>query len=180
MLNKIKIQLPFSSFTETADELLGHLVELTLLKTWVLAEVKDEMWIVRACIDDTFGFEVNQFVSWNDSLCRSMIIMGGPQCAPDISKFEHLAKTAAVTRMGIESYLGVPIQSPGNFEGMLCGMDNHVVDENIICSMPLIETFGRVLAGAWANKVPDSPREAPPDVVPGATTAGLLIRKMFG
>ncbi|PPT73309.1 hypothetical protein XaplCFBP3122_20955, partial [Xanthomonas arboricola pv. populi] len=136
---------------DTASELLERLAELTPLKTWVLAEVKNDHWIIRGCTDASFGLKVDQSLSWSESVCRSMIVMGGPQFAPDLQKVEHLAQSAVATRLGIASYLGVPIRIPGKVEGMLCGLDNRVVDDKLEHLLPLVETFGRVLAGSWAQ-----------------------------
>ncbi|WP_253254246.1 GAF domain-containing protein [Xanthomonas arboricola] len=136
---------------DTATELLERLAELTPLKTWVLAEVKNDHWIIRGCTDASFGLKVDQSLSWSESVCRSMIVMGGPQFAPDLQKVEHLAQSAVATRLGIASYLGVPIRIPGKVEGMLCGLDNRVVDDKLEHLLPLVETFGRVLAGSWAQ-----------------------------
>ncbi|KIQ27741.1 hypothetical protein [Xanthomonas campestris] len=163
MSTQLKTQVPFSGLEDTSSELLERLAELTPLKTWVFAEVKNDHWIIRACTDATFGLKVNQFLSWPESVCRSMIVMGGPQFAPDLQKVEHLAQATVATRLGIASYLGVPIRIPGKAEGMLCGLDNQVVDEKLEHLVPLVETFGRVLAGSWAQHLAEV-HQASPDI----------------
>ncbi len=147
----LKAQLPFASPRETVGELLDRLSELTPLRTWVLAEVREDRWIVRACHDHAFGFSVDQFLNWNDSVCRSMMVKGGPQFAPNVKAFEHLSNASVTGRLGIASYLGVPIRIPGRWDGMLCGLDDHAVKGRASHLLPLAETFGRVLAGAWAQ-----------------------------
>ncbi|MEA0736422.1 GGDEF domain-containing protein [Xanthomonas campestris pv. campestris] len=172
MSNELRTQLPFGGLDETASELLERLARVTPLKTWVLAEVKNDHWIIRACTDATFGLKVNQFLSWPESVCRSMMVMGGPQFAPDLGKFEHLAQAPVATKLGIASYLGVPIRIPGKVEGMLCGLDNKVVEEKFEHLVPLVETFGRVLAGSWAQHLAEV-HQASPDIQ-GPHKAGML------
>lgn len=162
MSTKLRIQSPFSGLDDTANELLERLAGLTPLRTWVLAEVKDGYWIIRGCIDPSFGLKVDQFLSWSESVCRSMMVMGGPQVAPDLQRFEHLAQSAVATRLGIASYLGVPIRVPGQIEGMLCGLDNRIVEDKLDHLLPLVETFGRVLAGSWASHLAQN-HQLPPE-----------------
>ncbi|WP_080931377.1 diguanylate cyclase domain-containing protein [Xanthomonas arboricola] len=149
MPGSLTTQLPFSSPQETISELLDRLSQLTPLKTWIFAEVKNDFWIIRACTDTTFGLKLDQFLSWSESLCRSVISMGGPQCAPDLAKVSHLAKCPIAATLGIASYLGVPLKVPGKMEGMLCGIDRQVADEKLEQFLPLAETFGRLLASSW-------------------------------
>ncbi|WP_284160293.1 GGDEF domain-containing protein [Xanthomonas citri] len=151
MTSQLQTQIPFAGLEDTARELLDRLADLTPLKTWVFAEVKNDYWIIRACVDDSFGLEAGQFLSWPDSVCRSMMVMGGPQFAPDLRRYEHLAQAPVATRLGIASYLGVPIRIPGQVEGMLCGLNNRIIEDRVEPLLPLVETFGRVLAGSWAQ-----------------------------
>ncbi|WP_372361490.1 GGDEF domain-containing protein [Xanthomonas sp. NCPPB 1325] len=160
MANELTTQVPFAGLDDTAGELLQRLAELTPLKTWVLAEIKNDHWIIRACTDASFGLAVDQFLSWPESVCRSMMVMGGPQFAPDLQKFEHLAQSPVASRLGIASYLGVPIRIPGRVEGMLCGLDDRVVEGKVEHLLPLVETFGRVLAGSWAQHLGALPQPA--------------------
>ncbi|WP_127168391.1 GAF domain-containing protein [Xanthomonas sp. BRIP62415] len=181
MSTELRTQVPFSGMADTASELLERLAELTPLKTWVLAEVKNDHWIIRGCTDASFGLKVDQSLSWPESVCRSMIVMGGPQFAPDLQKVEHLAQSAVATRLGIASYLGVPIRIPGKVEGMLCGLDNRVVDDKLEHLLPLVETFGRVLAGSWAQHLAEVQRlPADPQAMENAQAlAGLYDLRTF-
>ncbi|MBB5736966.1 GGDEF domain-containing protein [Xanthomonas campestris] len=171
MSTELRTQVPFAGMQDTASELLERLAELTPLKTWVLAEVKNDHWIIRGCTDASFGLKVDQFLSWHESVCRSMIVMGGPQFAPDLQKVEHLAQSAVATRLGIASYLGVPIRIPGKVEGMLCGLDNRVIEDKLDHLLPLVETFGRVLAGSWAQHLAEvQPHPADPHILQNVQT----------
>ncbi|MBB3814780.1 GAF domain-containing protein [Xanthomonas arboricola] len=156
MPGALKNQLPFTSTSETVDEVLGCLAQLTPLRTWVFAEVKNDYWIIRACTDSSFGLKVDQFISWSESVCRRVISRGGPQCAPDLSKIDHLAGAPIAIELGISSYLGVPIKIPSQMEGMLCGIDTRIVDGELSHFLPVAETFGRVLASCWAQHLYDT------------------------
>ncbi|AKC77309.1 hypothetical protein XB05_00015 [Xanthomonas arboricola] len=161
MPGALKNQLPFSSTSETVDEVLGCLAQLTPLRTWIFAEVKNDYWIIRACTDSSFGLKVDQFLSWSESVCRRVISRGGPQCAPDLRKIEHLAGAPIAIELGISSYLGVPIKIPGKMEGMLCGIDTQVVGGELFHLLPVAETFGRVLASSWARHLSETQPEVP-------------------
>ncbi|MEB1609055.1 sensor domain-containing diguanylate cyclase [Xanthomonas arboricola] len=171
MPGSLKTQLPFTSVSETLDELLVRLAELTPLKTWIFAEIKNDHWIIRACTDSAFGLKVDQFLTWSESVCRQMIVMGGPQCAEDLKKVDHLAQAPAALGLGIASYLGVPVRIPGQMEGMLCGIDKHIADNELSKFLPLAETFGRVLVGAWAQHLSE---DQPTTDTPSAKTADQL------
>ncbi|NIK10602.1 GGDEF domain-containing protein [Xanthomonas arboricola] len=151
MPGSLKTQLPFTSTSETIGDLLDCLARLTPLKTWLFAEIKNDYWIIRACTDASFGLKVDQFLTWSESVCRRVISMGGPQCAPDLGKLTYLAEAPIAIELGIASYLGVPIRIPGKMEGMLCGIDKHIADDELVHFLPVAETFGRVLASSWAQ-----------------------------
>ncbi|WP_244812121.1 diguanylate cyclase domain-containing protein [Xanthomonas arboricola] len=73
-----------------------------------------------------------------------------------MSKIDHLAGAPIAIELGISSYLGVPIKIPGKMEGMLCGIDAHVVDGELSHLLPVAETFGRVLASSWAQHLSET------------------------
>lgn len=180
MPGSLKTQLPFTSTSETIGDLLDCLARLTPLKTWIFAEVKNDYWIIRACTDANFGLKVDQFLTWSESVCRRVISMGGPQCAPDLGKIDHLAQAPLAIELGIASYLGVPIKVPGKMEGMLCGIDTHIADNELEHFLPVAETFGRMLASSWAQHLLENqPLTSAPEVQTVDVLTGLYDLNAF-
>lgn len=102
-----------------------------------------------------------------DSFC-ARLLAGGPTTTADAPSEPAYASASAVTKLGVRSYVGVPIRDDsGRLLGTLCGIDSH--------SVPISEEAVAVLVDLAALIAVHLATVPPPGVLVRRTAAGWQV-----
>ncbi len=144
--------LPFSGFTEAANNLTKRLQSLFGFRLAMMTRVSGDDWIVLNAHDSGYGVKAGDVYHWSDSFCSRMVAGHGPMYSANVANVPAYQEAPVGEAMEIACYLGIPIcRADGSLFGTVCAIDPAPRAEAIEADLPEIlyecKLLGTILDG---------------------------------
>ena len=137
----------FPDFATAAQGVLRHLHARLGYGLWMVTRTTGDDQVAVHAVDEDFGVQDGTVFTWSDSFCRRMVEGEAPRVAPDTDLVPAYRDAPAGARMGIRSYVGVPLRyADDSLFGTLCAIDHAPREPLTDGELATIELFASLLS----------------------------------